>query len=406
MLEQRQRETAAKFVGGPAVRDRLWTRHFTLVCLSQLLNYCNNMPLYVAFPVYLTGLGYTTEMVGIAMAAFSTVSFLVRPLVGAGVDRLSPKWVFVGGGLALALASGSYLLPALAVLMVGRMIHGVGWAAINTAGGALAAEASPPARRGEGLGYFSMMPSIAATIMPAFGLWLIATAGAPSLFALSAVLGLVGAGLALALHELPRKARPRPAGGLWSSMVERGSLLPAGILTTVATAQPAVTTYLVLVAQDRGLDNVPLLFVATGLAMVAAQFLSWLSDVFGRAPVIALSIGLNLLGVPFMMVAQDGVLLTLGAVIMSGGSALAYPALMALAVDRTPPQNRGAAIATFTAAFQVGNGLGAILLGVAIARWGYDGMFLATIAVLLVGVVVLALNWQAAGSRRLEPAAP
>jgi MFS family permease len=404
-LEQRQGEAAARAVAVPAAREGLWTRHFTLVCLAQLLNYCNNMPLYVAFPVYLTGLGHSTEMVGIAMAAFSTVSFLVRPLVGAGVDRLSAKWVFVGGALALALASGSYLLPALAVLLVGRMIHGVGWAAINTAGGVLAAEASPPTRRGEGLGYFSMMPSIASTIMPAFGLWLIATAGEPTLFMLSAVLGLIGAALALALREPPRSARPRPAGGLWRSMVERGSLLPAGILTTVATAQPAVTTYLVLVAQDRGLENVPLLFVATGLAMVGAQFLSWLSDVLGRAPVIALSIGLNLLGVPVMMVAHDGVLLTLGAVIMAAGGALAYPALMALAIDRTPPANRGAAMATFTAAFQVGNGLGAILLGFAIARWGYDGMFLTTIAVLLVGVVVLALNWQAAGSRRLGPAA-
>jgi predicted MFS family arabinose efflux permease len=326
---------------------------------------------------------------------------MVRPLVGAGVDRGSARWVFVAGATLLAVASASYLLPSLAVLLIARGVHGIGWAAINTAGGTLAAEACPPSRRGEGLGYFSMMPSIASTIMPALGLWLIAAAGVPALFVLSTLFALGGALLALSLRDQPRAPRAAPPGGLWRNLLERGSLLPAGIQVTVATAQPAVTTYLVLVAEDRRMDNIPLLFVATGLAMVGAQFLSSLSDLLGRAPVIALAIALNVLGIPIMMLSQDGLWLTVGAVIMSGGSALSYPALMALAVDRTPPQNRGAAIATFTASFQVGNGIGALLLGYAISWWGFHGMFLTTLAILLVGVVVLAINWQAAGTRRL-----
>src|SRR5215212_9925897 len=109
--------------------------------------------------LYLTSVGYSTTLVGVIISAFSIMSFTTRPFVGRGVDSWSPRGIYVLGGLALAIGSYSYAFPILGLLIITRMIHGLGWGCINTAGPALATESAPPGRRGEALGYLSAMPS-------------------------------------------------------------------------------------------------------------------------------------------------------------------------------------------------------------------------------------------------------
>lgn len=89
------------------------------------------------------------------------------------------------GGLALGVASFSYLLPGMAVFLMARTVHGCGWAAINTAGATIATESTPGSRRGEALGYFGMMRSLAQAMMPALGLWLLALSGVPAVLVLA-----------------------------------------------------------------------------------------------------------------------------------------------------------------------------------------------------------------------------
>jgi len=71
------------------------------------------------------------------------------------------------------------------------------------------------------------------------------------------------------------------------------------------------------------------------------------------------------------------------------GQALAFPALMSLSLRGTPPGERGAAIATFTAMVDVAFGVGPVTLGFVADGFGYGAVFLVGAAVALVGLALL-----------------
>jgi len=124
------------------------------------------------------------------------------------------------------------------------------------------------------------------------------------------------------------------------------------------------------------------------------------SDRIGRPPVAA--VGLLLAGAALALLAlSEGVLaLALGGAIYGVAYGTAQPALVAWCVDGAPEDERGRAMGTFYSAVEIGIALGAISSGLAIARWGFVGTFLAT-AGIAGGGAALAL----AGPRQRDAAA-
>jgi predicted MFS family arabinose efflux permease len=66
----------------------------------------------------------------------------------------------------------------------------------------------------------------------------------------------------------------------------------------------------------------------------------------------------------------------------------AQPALVAWSVDSVPADERGRAMGTYHSAFELGIIAGASSSGLAVARWGFAGTFVATAAVAAVGAVL------------------
>jgi MFS family permease len=376
----------------------LWSVPFAAICLAHFLSYANGVMLEPVLPVYLAELGLGPALIGLIFAAFSVASFGTRPWVGHWVDGWSARGVYVLGACILSASSFGYLLPSLAGLVVARTVHGVGWAAINTAGPTIASSLIPAHRRGEALGYFSMMTSLAA-ITPALGFWLIERSGFPTVFALSGGLGLAAAATAL-LARNPLRAAARQAGeGIWSNLIERTVILPAVLNILLTCTQPILIIFVGLYASSRGIENVSVFFVARGLSQVAALFLSRLSDRWGRAPVLVAGFAVSLVGLLVMMSATSLLPLVFGGILSSAGTGLVMPTLMALAVDRAPINRRGAALATHTAAFQVGQGGSSLLWGQLIGWWGFQAMFLGGITAMAIALVLLVVKWEAAGAR-------
>jgi predicted MFS family arabinose efflux permease len=77
---------------------------------------------------------------------------------------------------------------------------------------------------------------------------------------------------------------------------------------------------------------------------------------------------------------------------------VAQPALIAWCVDDSREGERGRAVGTFYAAFEIGIAIGAMCSGVAVARWGVVATFLGTALVAVAGAGV------ALAGRRPHPA--
>ncbi len=83
--------------------------------------------------------------------------------------------------------------------------------------------------------------------------------------------------------------------------------------------------------------------------------------------------------------------LYLGAVVLAVGQAFAFPALMTIAVNNAPANERGSVMGTFTAFFDLSFGGGAIALGFVAHAVGYNGTFLVAMVVALIGTMSLFL---------------
>jgi MFS family permease len=81
--------------------------------------------------------------------------------------------------------------------------------------------------------------------------------------------------------------------------------------------------------------------------------------------------------------------LFIGAVVLGIGQALAFPALMTIAVNNAPARERGSVMGTFTAFFDLSFGGGAIVLGAVAHAVGYNGAFLTAMGVASIGLLML-----------------
>jgi predicted MFS family arabinose efflux permease len=73
---------------------------------------------------------------------------------------------------------------------------------------------------------------------------------------------------------------------------------------------------------------------------------------------------------------------------------------MALAIDRSRPDKRGAAMANYSMAFQMGDGGGALLWGLLIAAVGYQTTYVLAALPAVAGLLILARNWRETGAPR------
>jgi MFS family permease len=384
-----------------ARKSKLWTVPFTLVTAATLMCYVHQYMLTPILPLYVGSLGGDAVLAGLVLASFSITSFSLRPFVGFAVDRWSAAGVVLVGSLILAACGLLYLIPPLWLLFVVNAIRGVGWAGLNTGGNALLAYVAPRERRGEASAYFSMAQNSVTAFAPAIALHFVTPQGADynAVFVLSAVAALIGAGVTALL--IPSAARAQaaaragspPASLSMSRLVDPGVAVATGLLVCLTLTTPATTAFVPLYALGVGIDNPGAFYIATGLTAI------WSRIAFGRfldrgsrSLWIAVGFGLMIVGFAMMLLARDTVLFALAGVLIGMGYAAGNSALIALALDRANPARPGAAMATFSVAYQIGMAAGSPLFGLLIEHVGFWAMYAGAIAICIVGLAVTAAS--------------
>lgn len=368
---------------GPARRGTLRTTPFLATCAATFFCYAQNYVTLPLLPIMVLSIGGDAGLLGLLVAAFSATSFLLRPFVGQLVDAWSLKRVFAGGALVLGVTGFGYALPSLAALFVNRSVHGIGWAAINTAGSSAIAALAPPARRAEAGGYYSMMPGLAQATMPAVALAVVPLAGPPGAFAIAGTAGFLAA-LCVLWIRLPRvEARP-PTRVSWRDLLDRTALLPMAVEALASSLTMLVLVFVPLYALTIGvaIPSLGIYFtVIGGTLVVGLASLGRLSDHLGRGPVIALGGASLIVAVCALWLARDLVGLSVAGLAYGLGMSLIQPTTFGLAADRADPLRRGKAFATYSMSFQLANGVGGLLWGSLIALWGFPAAFACALAI-------------------------
>ncbi len=388
-------------------RAPLWTRGFALLCASTVLCYFANYLVGVVLPLYVQNLGGDPIIIGLVFTSFSATSFVLRPLIGHLSDTWSVRGTIAIGAGLLGWLAFPFLVPSLLVAFFANAIRGIGWGAFSSGSSTAVALLAPPTRRGEASGQYSIAGTASQAFAPAIGLWLLHLTGNFSLvFIIGGVCGL--SALVLLLTQLPTIGTSKASflGSLkWpkdginvNSFVEPRVLLASMLLVCLTLTTPVTFAFVPVHAISIGVENISLYFVAAGVTSIAARLvLGRLLDRGSRG--LWIVGGYSSLAIAFAVFTQARGLegFIVAAVFSAFGASLAQPALMALAMDRAATGRMGKAMATYSMFYRVGEGLGAPFAGALIVAFGFTGMYLGAMAIVLTGVVLAFINWGTVG---------
>jgi len=338
-------------------------------------------------PLHMVALGATSTQVGMLFSAFSLVAVVLRPVAGTWVDRHGIRRVLAPGiaiivlvSLGLQAAAGP---AALIALMAGL---GLGHGLVSMAASVLAAS-GPPAGRSRALSLYYLASPVAMAVCAPVALALARHGGMRVNFALVTALGLLLAGLALS----PRTATAPPARGVtpggfrpWSV----GALPLSAILVVSTMGQSAFYAFVPLHALAHGQDgHLGWFFALHSVALIAFRaLLGRAADRWSGARLLpgafaCVSVGFLVLALP-----PGPASLVAVALLMAAGGAVLYPTLVALVVERVPEAERGLAMGTVSAAWDLGIVFGAVVVGLVVERASYGAGF-----VLSAGLTAMAL---------------
>ncbi|MER7364948.1 MFS transporter [Nonomuraea wenchangensis] len=372
-----------------------------------------------AVPVHVTGvLGQGPASVGACLAVTAVCAVLARPLAGRLADRRSRRFAAAGGAALLALTSGAVpWTGSMPSFLACRAVAGVGEALMYVG---LAAAASDHDRPGPALNGFSVAVNAGLLAGAPMAAAVAALAGPPAVWAASAAVAAVAFTACLFLPGAraarDRNARARDArdgdarardardpdardgaaasgtgvhmAGLvpglayWASVwgyTAFSAFLPLHLAALGGGSGPHFLVYgcvllAVRVGGHRGLARIPARRTATAALLLTAaglvMFVAW--------PTV------------------EGALCATA--VLAAGQALGLPAFLTMAVTGVPAGQRGSAVATTTAFFDLGFLSAALALGAVAQHHGLAQGF--AVAACVAGLAPLLLSLHPEASRR------
>ena len=286
--------------------------------------------------------------------------------------------------------------------MFANALRGLGWAAMSAAGYSLLALSAPAERRGEASGYYSGVQASGTILLPAVALWLIDApfGGFHAVFVLAMILATLGAGAgAMLAREAPKPAQTvrGPSSAPWwqeiLNVLDREIILASVLSFASHVTFPAVASFLVLYARELGIGNIGWFYVTTGTtSLVARPVLGKISDRIGWGRALLACFVFQSLALTLLAFAGNLLSLMLPGTLYMLGLAMASSTTLAIAMKQAKPERRGRAMATFSVALPLSNGVGALICGGLVQWTGFVWMYLVLAGIAALGLMVTVAN--------------
>jgi len=337
-------------------------------------------------PLYVQSVGGTKQQIGFVMGAFAIGLLLSRPQLGKIADSRGRKQVLLLGASVAAIAPLGYLLAqSIPLLLLIRAFHGISIAAFTTAYSALVTDLSPPGKRGELIGYMSLVSPIGLALGPAIGGFVQAWVGYTPLFAMSAAFAATAVFFTCKIAE-PNFADLTKSDALsedknsqkyWQMLWNRRVRIPALVLLLVGLIFGTLSTFMPLFIQETKANLNPGLFYSTaaiasfGMRVVTGRA----SDKYGRGLFISGGLICYALSMLLLYFANNSGAFLISALVEGCAGGTVMPMIVTLMSDRCEPHERGRLFSICIGGFDLGIAIAGPTLGFVAERVGYRNMF-------------------------------
>ncbi|MDR7079414.1 MFS family permease [Neobacillus niacini] len=376
-------------------KEKLWTKNFTIVSLINFL------VVMVYFLLMVTIAGYaveqfhaSTSVAGLVSSIFIIGSLIGRLVTGRMIEGAGSKKTLLIGLILFILSTVLYFVTTnLPLLLMNRLFHGVAVGVASTATGTIIAQIVPKARRGEGIGFFSLSAVLATAIGPFVGMLFIRYADFQIIFLFNLLLAAICLVISFAVKP-PKLSSPKTVstqaekGFKLSNYLEYKAVPISFVALVVGFGYSGVLSFLSFYAEEINLvDAAGFFFLVYSIMLLLSRpFSGRLMDAKGANIVIYPSLIVFAIGMVLFSQAYFGVILLVAAAFIGLGYGNFVSVAQTIAIQVSPTHRFGLATSTFYILYDLGLGAGPYLLGFIVPITGYRGLFL-----YMAGVVVIAL---------------
>lgn len=372
-------------------KEKIWNRRFILLFITNLLVLAAFYASIPIIPIYCQEIGITGSKVGIVLTAMSVATILFRPVAGYLLDNFNRYRVYL---LFLALFCLSFpafiAFPIFGALIIVRLYMGAVYSVCGSATMTLAGDVLPPKKITAGISRFAFTVSIGMAVGPYVGLqvqnYMSSEASFLTIFGITVVALICVSCCRIRYPKIERKKfsiRDSIYGPALTFMFNMMFLMiPYG----------AVIAYSSIFAQEKGLTAyLPYFYITLVVGMLLSKLSTQkLIDAGKHRVLVYVSLAILILTMASYLFMSTGIHLLLAGFFFGLGYGILQPLFQPFVTGSTPAPKRGVANATYMLSYDVGIGIGSLLMGCLQETIGLPvGFALTAIAYLISGITYL-----------------
>ncbi len=379
---------------GDVMRDKMWNKDFIFLVLSNFLMYITYYAVLSALPVYLvTEMQATKSQVGVVVATYTLASVLVRPFSGVTLDRFNRRVVFLIALIIYSLLFCGYLvaLSVLAIILL-RFAQGLTWGFTTISGSTIAVDIIPEAKRGEGIGYFSLSTTLGMSVGPVIGMFISHRWGFIPMFVSGLFISLASVGCAYAIHLPQRLNAPKEIKLNFDTLFEKRSVIPSLNLLIIMITYGGLVSFIAIYGCEIGIQNSSLFFLILAVGIASSRITTGkIFDREGPGRIVTACLLLLMVGFPLLAMVKNGVGFYLSALVIGFGIGVVFPTFQSMVNNLADNDHRGAANSTLYTALDVGMSFGMVTSGLIAQYISTASIWLINAAVCLAGLLFFRL---------------
>lgn len=384
-------------VAEPALNGlRLNLRIVSIVMFNFASYLTIGLPLAV-LPGYVhDAMGFSAFWAGLIISLQYFATLLSRPHAGRYADVLGPKnrclWLmrlFLSGlGYLLADIASAWPMISLLLLGLGRVILGIGQSFAGTGSTLWGVGVVGSLHIGRVISWNGIVTYGAMAMGAPLGVLCYAWGGLQGL-----ALTVMGVALLAVLLALPRPSVKANKGKPLPFRAVLGRVWLYGMALALASAGfGVIATFITLFYDAKGWDGAAFALTLFSVAFVGTRLLFPNGiNRLGGLNVAMICFGVEIIGLLLVGTAAMPWMAKIGVLLTGMGFSLVFPALGVVAVKAVPPQNQGAALATYTVFMDMSLGVTGPLAGLVMTWAGVPVIYLAAAGLV---AMALLLTWR------------
>ncbi|WP_405156237.1 MFS transporter [Paenibacillus sp. FSL K6-0108] len=392
---------------------KLWTTDFILLMLCNFLLFLQLHMIVSPLPSYVQDRFHANAFeVSLFTCLFALSAIAARLYSAKALEKgLRNAMIYIGLTVALLATLGYYFAAGIAVLLLLRMVFGIGFGMSSTAFPTMASDIVPVKRMGEGMGYFGLSTSLAMSMGPIIGVTVLQGAGFVTLMLCTA--GVIAVIYPLSYSLTRKKARrvnnetvPTPtvetaaiSGTKVKTPFNRKLILPSVLNCLLSITYGGLVGFIVLYGKEVNLANPALFFLFNALAVLLVRpFAGRIYDNKGPKALLIPGAIFIAAGLIILSYATSMSILFVAAFLYGIGYGSIQSSIQTWMIQIVSPSQRGMANGMFLNTLDLGIALGALLLGAIASITSYTDMYRYSIMFIILFLLIYLVQGKRNGS--------